>query len=392
MTRKKMSRHIMPVFTILALTASQSKANAQITIANTDSDSSGRKWSAYVKGFVRADAMLDFQQVGARDGIVAPSIVLPRHNSMSSYFSVRQSQIGLGFKQTDKNGNSPVSAYVEIDFYGANGTTAPRLRHGYIQWKKWIIGQTWSNFDDDEIFPNIFDFNGANGVMFTRSIQVRYSEKLSDQEIISFSLEDPAKVSMIIPSSHPEWKKKSLIPVATGMYRYGNTRDYFKIGGTLSPVDYENQEDGYTKIGFGGIVSFRKYVTKLDDFRFQVSYGKGIARNNIVLSGEGYDAVFNPERNTAEPLSLFNILGIFEHWWSPKWSTVAYYSYSQVGSNPAVVKTLMKRFQNAAVNIIYHPYKNLRMGIEGDYAKTENFEGMKGDACRLQFSTSFSFK
>lgn len=392
MTEKRKSRPLMPAFTTIALILMHVKTNAQITIANTEPDSSGRKWSAYLKGFVQADAMLDFQEFGAKDGIVAPSIVIPQHNSMSSYFSVRQSQIGLGLKQTDKNGDSPVSAYVEIDFYGPNGTTTPRLRHGYLQWKKWLIGQTWSNFTDAEIFPNIFDFNGANGAMLLRSIQVRYTEKLSDKETLSFSLEDPGKISMTIPKTHPEWKRKSLIPVATGMYRYGNARDYAKIGATLSPVNYENQEDGYTKIGFGGIISFRKYVTNLDDFRFQTSYGKGIARNNIVLSGEGYDAVFDPQKNTAETLSLFNIVGIYEHWWSPKWSSAAYYSYSQVGSGPTAGNGLMKRFQNTAINLIYQPYKNLRMGVEGNYASTENFEGKKSDAFRLQFSTSFSFK
>lgn len=392
MTKKRKNGLIRPAFATIALVVCQAKANAQITVVNTEPDSSGRKWSAYLKGFVHADAMLDFQEVGAKDGIVAPSIIIPQHNSMSSYFSVRQSQVGLGFKQTYQNGDTPVSAYVEIDFYGANGTTAPRLRHGYLQWKKWLIGQTWSNFSDSEIFPNIFDFNGANGAMLNRSIQVRYTEKLSDKETLSFSLEDPGKISMTIPSNHPEWKKKSLIPIVTGMYRYGNARDYAKIGATLSPVNYENRESSYTKIGFGGIVSLRKYVTNLDDFRLQASYGKGFARNNIVLSGEGYDAVFDPQRNTAETLSLFNILGIYEHWWSPKWSSVMYYSYSQIGFNPAVINSMMKRFQNAAINFIYQPYKNLRMGVEGNYAMTENFGDMKSDAFRLQFSASFSLK
>lgn len=166
----------MPAFTTMTLILFQTKAHAQITLADTEPDSSGRKWSAYLKGFVHADAMLDFQKFGAKDGIVAPSIIIPQQNSMSSYFSVRQSQIGLGLKQTDKNGDSPVNAYIEIDFYGPNGTTTPRLRHGYLQWKKWLIGQTWSNFTDIRIFPNIFDFNGANGAMFLRSIQLRYTE------------------------------------------------------------------------------------------------------------------------------------------------------------------------------------------------------------------------
>ncbi|MGG7437558.1 hypothetical protein ACQ7CU_05690 [Chryseobacterium arthrosphaerae] len=52
----------------------------------------------------------------------------------------------------------------------------------------------------------------------------------------------------------------------------------------------------------------------------------------------------------------------------------------------------MKRFQNAAINIIYQAGKNLRLDVEGNYARTQNAEGIKGDAFRLQFTTSYSFR
>lgn len=392
MMKKRLSGHVMPAFTTMALVLFQTKAHAQITLANTDPDSSGRKWSLYLKGFVQADAMLDFQEMDSKDGIIAPLIVIPQHNSISSNFSIRQSQIGLGIKQTDTTGESPISAYIETDFYGPNGSTTPRLRHAYVQWKKWLIGQTWSNFSDSEIFPSIFDFNGANGMIFTRAIQLRYTEKLSDKETLSFSIEDPNKVSMTIPPTQPEWKKKNLVPVITALYRYGNTRDYIKIGSMLSSLSYENKEESYTKAGFAGVLSVRKYINSLCNIRFQVSYGKGYAGYNIALTNRGYDAVFNPQNNTAEMVNLFNILGIYQHWWSQKWSSAVYYSYSQVGTAQGINARFMRCFQNAAVNLAYHPYKNLRMGIEGNYAKAENFEDSKADIFRLQFSTSFSFK
>lgn len=390
MTRKIKNAQIVPAFTI-ALALFQARTYAQITIADTEPDSTGRKWSVYLQGFLQTDMMLDFQEMGSKDGIVAPSIVIPQRNSRSGYISIKQSQIGLGLKQIESNGDSPASVYAEIDFYGPDGTTNPRLRHAYVKWKKWLIGQTWSNFSDVEIFPNIFDFNGANGAMFLRSVQLRYTEQLSDQQVLSFSLEDPGTVSMTIPDSHPEWKRKNMMPVLTASYCHG-TKDYIKIAGVLSSVDYENSDESHTKLGFGGVLSLRKYINSNTNIRLQTSFGKGYARNNIVLSGEGYDAVFDPQRNRAETLSLFNILGIWEHWWAPQWSSVAYYSYSQVGSNPVPGNGLMKRFQNAAINIIYQAGKNLRLDVEGNYARTQNAEGIKGDAFRLQFTTSYSFR
>ncbi|WP_080779589.1 DcaP family trimeric outer membrane transporter [Chryseobacterium phocaeense] len=329
MTKRKRNGAMIPAFATMALISIQTKTHAQITIANTPPSTSGKKWSAYLKGFIQADAMLDFQDVGFKDGFISPTIAIPQHHSISSHYSVKQSQIGIGIRQSHSSGDSGLSAYLEIDFMAPNGTTSPRFRQGYIQWKNWLAGQTWSNFADVDIFPNIFDFVGPNGVMLSRSFQIRYSKKLSEKGQVSFSLEDPGEISITTPEAHHKWKKKNLIPVLTALYRYGNSRDYIKAGGIVLPVNFENGKT-YTATGFGGLISFRKSINS-DNIRFQTSYGTGFSRNNQALSGSGYDAVFNPETNKLETLALFNIIGIYEHLWAPKWSSTAYYSYSQIG-------------------------------------------------------------
>ena len=113
MTRKIKNAQIVPAFTI-ALALFQARTYAQITIANTEPDSTGRKWSVYLQGFLQTDMMLDFQEMGSKDGIVAPSIVIPQRNSRSGYISIKQSQIGLGLKQIESKGDSPTSVYAEI--------------------------------------------------------------------------------------------------------------------------------------------------------------------------------------------------------------------------------------------------------------------------------------
>ena len=133
------------------------------------------QWIFGVKGFVQVDYMFDTQEIGSKDGFLASTIVTPQHNSNSSYFSVRQSQLGMEVKKRDDK----FSAYIEIDMFGSNGTTAPRLRKAYITYDKWLLGQDWSTFSDLGIWPNIFDFSGPNAPMSVRQLQLRYTTNLA---------------------------------------------------------------------------------------------------------------------------------------------------------------------------------------------------------------------
>ncbi|WP_419870571.1 DcaP family trimeric outer membrane transporter [Chryseobacterium sp. CT-SW4] len=384
---------------LVALFISTTSLYSQTTIIKSKSgenEDPSKDWSVYLKGFIQTDVMVDFQDMSSKDGFAAPSIGFPQANSISSNFSIKQSQVGVGVK--NPNSEDGLSAYVEIDFYGPNGTTAPRFRHGYIKWKKWLVGQTWSNVTDVSIFPNMFDFVGPNGTLFTRRIQVRYSTPLSKHENLSLSLEDPNTTSITLPNDSLQWKKKSLLPAFTAVYRYGNESSYIKLGGVVAPISYERRnttQDPYstrTMMGYTALVSGKYDLDDSNNVRFQSTYGKGYSSGNIILDGEKYDAIPNPQNNNAlETLSLFNILGIYEHWWNPKWSSVAFYSYSQVGKKSFIPGNMFKSFQNAGLNIVFQPYKRLRFGIEGNYGNSQKFNLQRAHGFRLQFSSSLNF-
>ncbi|WP_312390964.1 DcaP family trimeric outer membrane transporter, partial [Chryseobacterium sp.] len=332
--KKNTTRHFVSVIIAFIFNI---EASGQITLTKSKAEDQN-EWELYLKGFVQTDFTVDFQDMKSIEGFAAQSITVPQRNMARSNFSVKQSQIGLGIKQRNPKGDDNFSAYVEIDLYGPDGTTAPRFRQGYIKWKNWTAGQTWSNFSDPEIFPNIFDFIGPDGLLFNRRIQVRYSKKISPKENLSFSLEDPNTPSISLPVDSLNWKKRSVIPTFTAMYRYGDDRDYIKGGLLFSPISYDmkhTMDDPYktkTMLGWGAMISGKRYITDTNSFRFQTSYGKGYATNNSDLNGEKYDAIPNPaNRNLLETLALFNMVGMYEHWWNQEWSSVASVSYSRVG-------------------------------------------------------------
>ncbi|RXM64056.1 DcaP family trimeric outer membrane transporter [Chryseobacterium sp. CH1] len=215
----------------------------------------------YIKGFIQADFMTSFQNMKSKDGFSAYSIEIPQTDAISSNFSVRQTTLGIGFKQKNSKNNQTLSVYTEIDFAGPNNTIAPRFRHGYIQWNRWLAGQAWSNFSDIEILPMIFDFMPPDGLLLTRRIQLRYTAPISKKGNLSFSLEDPNTPSIRIPSDSLNWKKQPIIPTFSVLYRYGNEKEYIKAGAVISPMSYQMKytlQDEYktkTIVGWGAMIS-----------------------------------------------------------------------------------------------------------------------------------------
>ncbi len=95
----------------------------------------------------------------------------------------KQTRINFG-TDTLLAGGDKLSTRFEIDFFGSatgnqrvTNTYAPVLRHAYVQWREWLVGQTWSNFQDVAALPDSVDFIGStDGTVFVRQPQVRYTK------------------------------------------------------------------------------------------------------------------------------------------------------------------------------------------------------------------------
>ncbi|MYY43899.1 hypothetical protein EH155_15380 [Elizabethkingia anophelis] len=337
--------------------------------------------------------MLDDQQMKSKDGFVSPLIDLPQKNSQSSYFSIRQSQLRVDIQ----NPQIDISGKVEIDFYGANDTSAPRLRQAYITWKQFMFGQSWSNFSDVDTWSQLLDFVGPNAAMSTRQMQLRYTTKLKSHGLLSLSLEDPDAPSITLPKDS-SWKKKALYPSFTAAYRYGTAKNYIRVAGIFSPISYEGKDGNSisgkqinkTAFGAGINLSGAYYLKSLDNIKFQTSYGAGYATNNIVLHNMGYDMIADIYGNL-KLLPMYNILLMYEHWWNVSFSSTLYYSDSKLLRRSFMPSDVLNNFQNTGINFIYHPQHYLRIGMEFTYGRVENNAHEVAKAMRYQLSTSFTF-
>ncbi len=96
------------------------------------------------------------------------------HNG-HTWLSARQSRFGA--KATIPTSTKPITVVFDWDLFGVGvdaGQTTIRPRHMYGQWGVFGAGQTESPFMDLDVFPNILEYWGPNGMLFFRNVQFFY--------------------------------------------------------------------------------------------------------------------------------------------------------------------------------------------------------------------------
>ena len=142
------------------------------------SAASDDKGTLEIYGFGQADAIADFKQnnpdwYDVNRPSRLPNVANQFGQDGHFYLSARQSRLGV--KGEVPTANGPVKGQFEIDMFGVGGDagqTTIRLRHAWGQWKQVGAGQTNSQFMDVDVFPNVLDYWGPNGMLFFRNVQV----------------------------------------------------------------------------------------------------------------------------------------------------------------------------------------------------------------------------
>ncbi len=152
---------------------------------------SGTEFNLY--GYIRADA--SYQIKGASTMYNNISGVPLEHTPEESaqrdqlHSTVYVTRFGLNFKTPTTAGD--VGGKLEMDFFGAATRDQFRIRHAYLTFDKWLIGQTWSTFIAPEYYPETIDAGTFVGSALLRSPMVRYSDNLTANTSFAVSVEDP---------------------------------------------------------------------------------------------------------------------------------------------------------------------------------------------------------
>jgi len=303
-------------------------------------------------------------------------------------------QTRMRFKSEHQTKIGAIKVYFEADFI--NSANAFRIRHALISLKKWDFGQTWSNFADEDAWPNMTDYDGPPTGIWPRPTMIRYNAIQGKNHSLSMSIEGPSldydehhQIDSVLSTAYQD------VPDFTLRYRYDSDLFHFQAGGVLRYIKYKNNLDSTFnyELGYGVSASTGITLFKRDRLHAQGTIGKGISRYLVGFEGYNWDAVPTGNGNIDLLPAMGGFIG-YDHYWdkAKKFSSTAVLGYIKIRNNSlsAFPNDFMTGYWGL-VNFYYHPINNLDFAIEYVTAQREDALGQTGTGARFQFLVQYAF-
>ena len=143
-------------------------------------------------GFIKTDVIFSDYDSGSYSGagrdFYIPGTIPVAHdgegNGGESYLDFHAKESRINFKSTHNLDNgAKLGTFFEMDFQlsgqgneRVSNSFSPRVRHAFLTYNKWLVGQTWQTFFNVGALPENLDFVGpAEGALFGRQPMIRYT-------------------------------------------------------------------------------------------------------------------------------------------------------------------------------------------------------------------------
>jgi hypothetical protein len=360
-----------------------------------------------VYGFAMADYIQDFKRVDpAWQDTLRPSKIPTTDGQFGSdgqaMLSIKQSRFGV--RGSAPTGGDTLKFQFEFDLYGTGvdaGQTTMRVRHVYGSWGNWLAGQTNTLFMDIDIFPNVIDYWGPNGMAFVRTPQIRWTPVHSGDNTLAVAIEkpgndiDPGQFREVDPAL-ANFQANNELPDITAQYRLNQSWGHLQIAGIVRKLGVENIANPANIVkrddtGWGVDVTASIKVGSRDKVLLGFVTGAGIA---TYMNDGGVDMAPTtpvPATADAKAVDLNGVSAYFDHYWNSKWSSSIGYSYDEVDNLAGQAGNAFKKGEYFSANILNTPAENILIGAEILWGKREDFNGNSGDDSRIQFSIKYNF-
>lgn len=316
----------------------------------------------------------------------------------ASILSAKQTRFGLKTLTPTRLGEVKTTFEFDLFGVGANaGQTTFRLRHAYAEFDSLLFGQTWSNFMDVDVWPNIIDYWGPPGMIFQRQPQLRWTPIHTPEMTVAAALESPnaaidsGKVTETYPSAHIT--PRTPYPDLTSRIRVDRDWGHLQLANVLRAVGYQNignwqGEPTGVYFGWGFNLSGAFKTWQKDQFLASIAYGKGVAS---YFEDGGVDGAPQANLNQGELLPLFGVLAYYDHYWSDQWSSSVGYSQTLQPNDVSQRPNAFHLGQYASANLLYAPIPKFLTGLEILWGRLEDYRGGTGDDRRIQFSARYNY-
>ena len=360
-------------------------------------------------GQIMTDAGYNFNQVNPDFYDVMRPTQLPSYKNEygtdgNVFFSVRQTMLGTWFYLPTQKGM--LKARFAFDLFGVGpnvGQTTFHMLYAWVEWHRFGVGYTWSQFCDFDVFPKMIEYWGPAGLSLCKSIILRYSPIMGANRL-SIALERPgATADKGIYRDRIELEDvvpKFFLPDFSAEFRMTRDWGYVELAGVLRMIKWVDQgTDAYDlsgeAIGWGFNLSSNLNLGKKDVFKGLFITGKAIqnlmndAPTDIGIQNNFSDTL-SPVKGV--PLPVISFSAYLDHRWSNRFSSCMGYSAIFTDNSDGQEASAFRQGHYATINLLYYPFDNLMAGLELQWIRRVNYnDGWKTNTTKIQFSLRYNF-
>ncbi|HEY2774934.1 MAG TPA: DcaP family trimeric outer membrane transporter [Candidatus Binatia bacterium] len=341
----------------------------------------------------RVDATYDNKNAGDDDRFVTAKIPVtgdPAKGGDGTFnINAKGSQLRVDVRAPSVAGSPRF--YYENDFFGSGGGEFNyRVRHLYGQIYNIIVGQTYSVFEDPDIWPDTLDYEGPSSAIFARRPLIRYQYRFDDQWQVNLGLEQPSSEIDTTNQNDSAASGHSQAPDGGFNVRWESASighvqlaTMFRDLGVTGPVVGNHTAFGWGLNLTGGFNTFGR-----DSVQTELTYGQGIfhfVNDNFA----NLDAAFDRSGNL-QPLPYFGVMLGYTHHWSELLRTTLSYGFTDVDNAFSQDGDAYHQAHYASVNLMWQIRKRLTVGLEELYGYKKTNDGSEGDVFRTQLGLVYS--
>lgn len=339
-------------------------------------------------GRIKLLSFNDFRNLQGNNGFnifLIPDKNDPDARDNRFFMGAQGSRIKIDGKINSTN-DRQLRAYIEGDFEGVSG--AFRLRHAFLSWEKWLFGQTWSIFTDEEVFPSVIDNDGPATCIFARNPQIRFSPVKKKKTEVSVGIEYLAQNTQAYPELDSlVGTTYDQLPDFTAKWKQRFSKGHIQLSGVLRGLAYKSSGVIKKTPAAGLSLSFMLFTGEQSNLIMQGVYGKGISRYLNGFSIYNLDGIPDGNGNLDPVPVLGYFVGYqFNYGNKKNFNSSIVYGYSDILNEtyPLLGRSFV-RGNYLSANIMLIPYPRVNIGFEGCYGNRFNYLNQSGNAFRIQF-------
>jgi len=303
-------------------------------------------------------------------------------------FSARDTRLWFKTRTPTDYGN--LNTLLEIDFWGASGNErvgnshSPRLRHAYIEWGNFTMGQTFTTFMNVSAFPETNTLLAPNMIMVRQPL-IRWTKPFKRGNF-QIALEQPESTLTDTTGARITPDDDRLPDIASKLSLYGDWGQ-----ASLSGLLREIRSDGasVSDEAFGGAIHAGGRIKTFgrDNLRFGLSYGNALGRY-VALNGFNAGSIDSQGRISLHTISNGHLA--YQHWWNESLRSSFAYSQTQSDNDLSIVP-VNKKLSSYHLNLLWSPLSAVTLGLEYIHAMRTLENGLEGELDRFHFAASYNF-